>query len=180
VFETFAIAGVGVVLVGALIDHFVLRRGRERGVSPARSPWVRSLNAVLALSVVLLAASGVAPMLTREAGLRGWWLLTHMVAAPFFALTVTAASAVWARALFADLAERRPGARLFYWAFMGPAFVTLCSAALSMTRFFDQDGLRCLYEIHRYSASLLVMAGLVGLYRFASGRAKATASGSQV
>ena len=188
-YSTFVLIATAVAVL-ACAAHYLIRGPKSR--EPARQPrtvrrasvFERVVHAGASLSFLVLAGSGFGSALVRGE-LSGWALWLHMLAAPVFAVSLTALAVRWAeRARFAGHDWRwirrgggyfggEPegpagrfdgGQKLFFWATLLLGFTALGSIMLSMTEWFGQAAQETLYALHRYSALLLLAAVIVHGY----------------
>ena len=178
-------------LLVLLVIHYVRYGPRRAGPDPhperrvrRNGKWEVLVHAVTALSFVVLALTGLGGAL-REGELEGWVLWLHVLAAPVFAVSLTAMALTWAeRCRFArydavwlrqgggyfqgrgDLLAGRydAGQKLFFWAALTAGFVTLTCATVTTVPWFGQAGQEVLLEVHAYAGLALTLAVILHLY----------------
>lgn len=190
------VAGIGfsITLVGIALHYRAFRAGSraETQAAPAadqpgkgRLAGLTRLAYLLTfIGFVILAVTGFGPLLFLARPLSGFPLMTHLVAAPVFAVGLAYLTFMWANHHRFELGEwqgvkllRREagdgggppgrftfGEKVSFWLVILLALPVILSTVLSMFPLFGTDGQEWLLDVHRYSALLLVMAVLVHTY----------------
>ena len=121
------------------------------------------------LSIFVLAFTGFwATIITGEPS-TGYLLMLHCTAATVFCLAMPLTLIISAEKNRFILGEFSPGLRcvglskICYWIFIAAAIPLILSMILSMFPLFGSVGQEFLYQLHRFCALLLVMAGLIYL-----------------
>jgi formate dehydrogenase subunit gamma len=188
-FRLVVIAGVAAIVAAAL-GHLVIF-GPKRAVGPKGertvrrfSLWERFVHAITILGFLALAVTGFVPVFLGSA-LHGWFWVIHLTAAPVFSIGLIFLVMTWARdGVFAscDLewamkfggylwgdkhapAERfNAGQKAYFWVVAVMGLVSLVTGLGRAVPVFDAAGQDVLYQIHRYTALIFVMGGIVHLY----------------
>ena len=137
------------------------------------------------LCFVVLAVTGFYPSLILGKGLSGYLMMLHVTAAPVFAGCLAFLTLMWAyhccfnendwqqlqHFLRRETASKklpserfRLGQKIAFWLIVLLALPVILSIVLSMFGLFGTDAQEFLLHLHRYSALLLVMAGVVFIY----------------
>lgn len=186
--------GISVTLVAVALHYRAIRAGSgaETQAEPASDQSVQGRLAGLTrlaylltlIGFVILAVTGFGPLLFVARPLSGFPLMTHLVAAPVFAVGLAYLTLMWAYHHRFDLGQwqrakllRRDGGvgegppgrfafgeKVSFWLVILLALPVILSIVLSMFPLFGTDGQEWLLGLHRYSAVLLVMAVLVHTY----------------
>jgi formate dehydrogenase gamma subunit len=190
-FQLLSILGLGGTLAAAAL-HFAIARPRRFGPPPGEprdlvrlNLWERLVHAALVLSFLVLLVTSFVPAL-QGGRMTGYLLMLHTMAGAALALSLVAMMLTWAvdcRFLRHDgewirqggccrdkpeglLAGRFDAAeKAYFWAAGILGASTLLTMMLSMVPLFGTTGQQVLYEIHRYSALVLVMATIGHTYR---------------
>ena len=148
---------------------------------------LRKLVYLLALlCFVVLAVTGLYPVLVRGQHLSGYLLMIHATFAPVFAACLTVLALMWAhRCRFSEsdcplwfqriirretvnkdsFAEKSClGQKICFWLIILLALPVILSIVLSMFPLFGTDGQEFLLNLHRYSTLLLALAVIVHTY----------------
>ncbi len=186
------VAGIGfaVTLVGIALHYRAFRVGSGDKAPTApqadqprkgRLAGLTRLAYLLTLiSFVILAVTGFGPLLIVARPLSGFPLMTHLAAAPVFAVGLAYLTLMGAYRHRFEPGEWpvRPdagdgggpsgrfafGEKVSFWLVILLALPVILSTVLSMFPLFGTDGQEWLLDVHRYSAVLLVMAILVHTY----------------
>jgi len=179
---------VAAVLVAAV--HYVLvaqRRPRPaRGMRTVRrySLWERLVHLALLVSFLVLAATGFYASIGWGGPMSGYLLMVHTIFGAVFAVSVAAMLVTWAAGhAFAppdgqwlrrggclsaarDLPAGRfdAGDKVYFWLAAAAGLTTLLSTLLSMTTLFGTAGQALLYDVHRWSSLVLVIATIWHAY----------------
>jgi len=172
-FRIMAIIGIGGALVIAATGYFMLKSqaaGAAHIFACLKNCRVKAtLYIITLLSIVVLAFTGFwAAIITGEPS-TGYLLMLHCTAAIGFCLTLPLALIVSAEKYRFTPSDLSPGQRsvgvskMCFWIFTVAAIPVILSMILSMFPLFGPVGQEFLYQIHRFCALLLVMAGLIFL-----------------
>jgi len=177
-------------VIGLGLYHVILR---SRHISHEKEPLdvprfsllERCVHAVAILSLITLGFTGFVSVVVFGSPLRGWLWLAHFMAAPLFAIALAIIALIWeedgrfedhdwkwARHLGGYLWKRHdlPAARFnagqkaYFW------FVGLCSILVILSGverlypIFGSAGQAVVFDIHRYSALVLVLAVITHFY----------------
>jgi hypothetical protein len=141
-------------------DALVVLADRFRRWSDLEYPgWKIWILAVLSASTVYQAVSGIGAALFFRNGMTGIFLLLHMAAGALFALSLAADLALHAREHVRDSLPVSPASFVF-WIFMGCAVLLTLTALASMIEFFPLRIQLTLIGIHRYAATVIVLAAV--------------------
>lgn len=121
--------------------------------------WKIWILAVLLASTVYQAVSGIGAALFFRNGMTGIFLLLHMAAGALFALSLTVDLALHAREHVRDSLPVSP-ASFAFWIFMGCGVLLTLTALASMIEFFPLHIQLTLIGIHRYAATVIVLAAV--------------------
>jgi len=192
VFKTISIVAILGTVAAVAVHYFCFgpkeREARKEGGDVRRfSLWERLVGAITLAGFLGLAISGFVSIIVLGGPLRGWWGVVHMVAAPAFGVGLAAAMLTWAEdccfgARGGQCAESQSGGlgggegfpagrfnarqKALFWGIASLAVVAIVSGLGRMWPLFDSMGQEVLYQAHRYSALLLVLAVIV-LYTWA-------------
>jgi cytochrome b subunit of formate dehydrogenase len=119
---------------------------------------------VMCLGGVILAATGIGVFTFGKPPMTHWVLITHMAAAPIFALGLTAVALTWADLCRKGASPRLgPAAKVLFWVILLCGFIVLFTGVVPMLPFYGTDGQHTLYITHRYAAIVLAVAVLLHL-----------------
>ena len=128
-----------------------------------------TLYIITLLSIFVLALTGFwATIITGEPS-TGYLLMLHCTAATGFCFALPLSLIISAQKNRFILGDFSPGLRLVgiskicFWIFTAAAIPLILSMILSMFPLFGAVGQEFLYQMHRFCALLLVMAGLIYL-----------------
>jgi len=189
----FAIVSV-VLIAGAVIAvaaHYLLvgpkhpELAGEAPDTPRFQLWERVMHGVTLLSLLVLAGTGFAAVLTGGR-LTGFPLLLHWIAAPFFALGMAAVTLLWAGwgrfepfdiewfrvfggYLGGDVGEVpagrfNAGQKVFFWLVAVLSMLLVASGAARMYPVFGESGQAVMLTVHRIAALLLVCSVIAHVY----------------
>jgi len=137
------------------------------------------------LCFVVLAVNGFYPSLILGKPISGYWLMLQVTAGGVFACCLAFLTLMWAHhyrfnendwqrlqhLLRRETASKklpserfRFGQKIAFWLIVLLALPVILSIVLSMFGLFGTDAQEFLLHLHRYSALLLVMAGVVFIY----------------
>jgi len=137
------------------------------------------------LCFVVLAVNGFYPSLILGKPISGYWLMLQVTAGGVFACCLAFLTLMWAHhyrfnendwqrlqhLLQQETASKelpperfRFGQKIAFWLIVLLALPVILSIVLSMFGLFGTDAQEFLLHLHRYSALLLVMAGVVFIY----------------
>ena len=137
------------------------------------------------LCFVVLAVNGFYPSLVLGKPISGYWLMLQVTAGGVFACCLAFLTLMWAyhcrfnekdwqwlqHLLRRETASKelpperfRFGQKIAFWLIVLLALPVILSIVLSMFGLFGTDAQEFLLHLHRYSALLLVMAGVVFIY----------------
>ena len=140
---------------------------------------------VALLCFVVLAVNGFYPSVVLGEPISGYWLMLQVTAGGVFACCLAFLAMMWAQhcrfngsdwqwlqhILRWQTASKklpperfRPGQKIAFWLIVLLALPVILSIVLSMFGLFGTDAQEFLLHLHRYSALLLVMAGVVFIY----------------
>ena len=189
-FRIIAIAGIGAALLAPLV-HLVLFGPKRVGPGDKKRTvrrftfWERFCHVLTVSCFLTLGITGFIAVIVQHSPLRGWLWVIHMVAAPLFVLGLCGVLVSWARdARFASCdiewalkfggylwgekhapADRfNGGQKAYFWTVGLLGLVSLVSGLGRFAPMFDGPSQELLYQVHRYSALLFVMAAIVHLY----------------
>lgn len=155
-----------------LLDAALFRPGR-RGLGSLRLRRIEQIIYLLfVLAIVLQGISSFGSILTGG-HMHGWMHIMHISVAGLFAVTLTALALLWAEQ---SSFERGSTARFYtgekasFWLIVLMGFLTLTSALLGMMAWFNTDTQNTLFQVHRYSALVLVICVIFNGYRLLLGR----------
>jgi len=189
-FRLIVMAGMAAVVVAALGHLVVFGPKRVTGPKAARtvrrfSLWERFIHAITLLGFLTLAVTGLVPVILQGSAMHGWFWVIHLTAAPVFSIGLIFLVITWAKdGFFASCdvewamkfggylwgdkhapAERfNAGQKAYFWAVALMGLVSLITGLGRAVPVFDAAGQDVLYQIHRYTALLFVMGGIVHLY----------------
>jgi len=189
-FRLISIVGLLGTVGGIALYHLVLRsrhisHEKERREVLRFGLLERCMHALALLSLVTLGFTGFASVIIFGSPLRGWLWLAHFVAAPVFAVSVAVIALIWAedgrfeghdwkwlRHLGGYIWKKEglpagrfnAGQKAYFW-FVGLAsIVVILSGVGRLYPVFGAVGQEIVYEVHRYSALVLVVAVIKHLY----------------
>jgi hypothetical protein len=113
---------------------------------------------------LVLAATGIGTFALGKAPMTHWVLMTHVAAAPLFALGLAAVALTWPGLCRrgADSPLNGP-AKALLWLILLAGLVVILSGVVPMTPWLGAPGQHLLYLTHRYSAIVLTAAVLLHL-----------------
>jgi formate dehydrogenase subunit gamma len=177
--------------IAAIAGHFLLF-GPKRVDKPGKGKAVRRfrigevlLHAMTLTSFLVLALTGMIPVLALKSGLHGWFWVLHMIAAPFFVFGLYLLIAVWARDCgfglhdwewakkfggylwgdkHAPADKFNAGQKAYFWVVGLLGLLTLLTGLGRISPVFGAEGQDLLYQVHRYVALMFVLAGIVHFY----------------
>ncbi|MCP4709682.1 MAG: hypothetical protein GY869_13730 [Planctomycetes bacterium] len=166
-----AIIGIGGAFAIAIAGYFVLKTQTEGTIDKfaclKKCRIKATLYVISFLSIFVLAVTGFwATIITGEPS-TGYLLMLHCTAATGFCLATPLSLIISAEKNRFILGDFSPGLRcvgiskICYWIFVATAIPLILSMILSMFPLFGTLGQEFLYQIHRFCALLLVMAGLI-------------------
>ena len=189
-FRVIVLIGIAAT-VAAVLGHFVVfgpKRvpgGKAKRAVHRFSLWERFIHVVTVLGFLALVVTGLIAAEVQRSPLHGWLWLIHVGAAPVFSAGLALLTVTWARdARFAACdwewarkfggylwgdkhapAERfNGGQKAYFWCVALLGFVSLVTGLGRAVPVLDATGQEVLYQIHRYTALLFIMAGIVHLY----------------
>lgn len=121
---------------------------------PGRTIWI---PVILFASMAYLAVSGIGAALFFRNGMSGIFLLLHMGAGAIFATTLALDLFLRARD-YGECSRPVSLSSIVFWSFMGCGILLTGTALGSMTDFFTLQDQLTLIGIHRYAATVLVLA----------------------
>ncbi len=191
-FQTASIVGT-LAAVGVCALHFVLRRPWRGAPDSSRrdvrrfSLWERLVHAATTVGFVVLAVTGFYHPLLGER-IDGWLLMVHTGASGLFFAGVLAMALTWAE----DCCFRRPDLewlkaalrgqpggpagrfdalqKVYFWLTVACGLVLLATMMLAMVDLFGQIGQEWLYQVHRWTALVLLLATIVHVYHATVGQ----------
>jgi len=187
--RTVTILCIAAALAAAGGHYLLVARGRPavRGGPEVRrwSLWERLLMAAVGGSFGVLAVTGFLPVLGGE-DLTGWLLVVHVAFGGVFSVAGALAVLRWAEDCRFEAHDRcccrrlggedRPADRFdaeqkaFFWIAATAGLAAVTSMMASMVNGFGSEGIELLAEVHRYSALLMLTAGIGHLYRTAAAK----------
>jgi formate dehydrogenase subunit gamma len=189
-FRIIVLIGIAATVV-AILGHLVVFGPRRVAGPKTRravrrfSIWERLIHVVTVLGFLALATTGFLAVIGQRSPLHGWLWVIHVGAAPVFSFGLTLVVITWARdGLFAPCdwewtkafggylwggkhppAERfNGGQKVYLWAVALLGLVSLVTGLGRAVPVLDAFGQELLYQVHRYSALLFVMAAIGHLY----------------
>jgi formate dehydrogenase subunit gamma len=188
-FQMVSIVGIGGALAAMPVHYLLIARKAPRpglGMKTVRryGLWERLVHLALALSFLVLAATGFAASIGWNGPMGGYTLMFHTTAGAVFAVSVACMLVTWA----ADHAFRASdgrwfrggglctpvkelpagrftaGEKIYFW-LAGPlALAALLSMLLSMIPVLATSGQALMYQVHRWSTLVLVVATIWHAY----------------
>lgn len=177
--------------VVALLGHFLVLgpkhpeiRREPRSVKRF-SLWERFVHALTVVGFCTLGVTGFWAVAWTGQPLSGWWLLSHWVAAPLFALGATLMVATWcefgvfeghdwfwATVLGGYLGwpdhvpagRFNAGQKAYFWSIGALGVLVILSGLGRMAPVFGADGQAVVLWVHRFSALFLVLSVIMHLY----------------
>jgi len=158
---------------------------RRRGILGILDVLKKLVYLLTLLCFVVLAVNGFYPSLILGKPISGYWLMLQVTAGGVFACCLAFLAMMWAQhcrfngsdwqwlqhILRWQTASKklpperfRPGQKIAFWLIVLLALPVILSIVLSMFGLFGTDAQEFLLHLHRYSALLLVMAGVVFIY----------------
>ncbi len=139
---------------------FAAARERFRKWSGRHYPgWRRRILETLLVSTAYLAASGIGAALFFRNGMSGAFLLLHLVGGAFFAVAMSADLILRARD-HAAFSGPFPPTMIVFWVFAACALLLTATALASMLAGLGLKIQLTFIGIHRYTATVLVLAAL--------------------
>jgi hypothetical protein len=149
-------------------------RPAESAVAPASRRWNLLVGWATLVGAAGLAATGLTAFVGWGGPMSGWLLIAHCLFAPLFALGSAAGVILWAMERWCCA-----GQRALFWLTSIGATLVVATAVLGFLKWCGTDGLRLLYEVHRYSAAALVVLAAVLLLSMMRGGNRESAIGNQ-
>ncbi|MGO8696198.1 MAG: hypothetical protein ACLQVY_00555 [Limisphaerales bacterium] len=119
---------------------------------------------VMCAAGVVLALTGIGTYAIGHPPMTHWALMTHVAAAPLFALALAAVALTWAGACTRGGGAGLSGtAKFLFWVILLCGLVVLLTGVVPMTPVFGTRGQHALYLLHRYSGIVLTAAVLLHL-----------------
>jgi formate dehydrogenase subunit gamma len=188
-FQLYATVGIVAAVLAAAVHYVLVARRRPRAPRGPRTVrrynlWQRLVHLALTLSFLALAATGFYASIGWGGPMSGYLLMVHTIFGAVFAVSVAAMLVTWAAShAFAppdgqwlrrggclsaagDLPAGRfdAGDKVYFWLAAALGLTTLLSMLLSMTSLFGTTGQALLYDVHRWSALVLVIATIWHAY----------------
>lgn len=142
---------------------------RLAGVGPCRrfprlGRFEGLVFSVTMLSALYLAVTGFLATLVLGSPMEGLMLMSHTAAGGVFIVALAVLGLLWsAECRFGSAADRfDAGFKTFFWCLLTFGLATALTALVSMLSWAGTGGLDFLYEAHRWSGLLFVLA-LIGL-----------------
>ncbi|HZV33049.1 MAG TPA: hypothetical protein VFB72_00615 [Verrucomicrobiae bacterium] len=119
---------------------------------------------LMAISALVLAATGILTFATGHAPMTHWTLMLHVSAAPVFAIGLALVSLTWSdRNRFGcACGQRSCVTKTLLWLILLCGLVVILTGVVPMTPIFGTPGQHILYLTHRYAG--ITMAGLLILH----------------
>ncbi len=156
-YRTVVIAGLVVAVIAGVLQMVSARRAKS--AQRRALLWERVVFVVLLLSVIGLACTAWWAVVVKDRAMSGLPLLIHTAVGGLFAVALAIGIVPCAaRCRFSGTASGWD--KLFFWALGGGGLVALVTILLSMFPWFGTEGMKCLMEVHRYSALVVVMAAV--------------------
>jgi formate dehydrogenase subunit gamma len=189
-FRIIVLVGIAATVV-ALAGHYVVfgpkRVSGEKAKRTVRrfSLWERFVHVVTVLGFLTLAVTGLIAVIFQQSPLHGWLWIIHVGMGPVFVTGLSLLVVTWARDvrfapydwewvkklggyLWGDkhaLAERfNAGQKAYLWCVALLGFLSLVSGLGRVAPILDATGQEVLYQVHRYTALVFILAGIVHLY----------------
>ncbi len=188
-FRTIVLISIAATVV-AIVGHFLVfgpKRISEKAKRTVRrfSMWERFLHTVTVLGFLALVATGLVAVIGQRSPLHGWMWVFHVGIAPLFAFGLPLLVMTWARdAMFAPYdwewaikfggylwgdkhapaGRFNAGQKAYFWTIGLLGFAAVVSGFGRAVPMLDLTGQELLYQVHRYTALLFVLAGIVHLY----------------
>ena len=190
IFRMVSLVGITAVVVAA-IGHYLLFGPRHPELAKDKrnlrrfSLGERFIHAATILSFFTLAVTGFVAAICLGKPLSGWLWVVHLVAAPVFAVGLTAIALrwaedcrlesydwEWAKQFGGYLGGDRDvpagrfngGQKAYFWAIVSLGLVSILSGLVRMFPIFDANIQEISYQAHRYSGLFLVMAVIAHIY----------------
>ena len=188
-FQLYATVGIVAAVLAAAVHYVLVVRRRPHPGLGMRSVlrynlWQRLVHLALTLSFLVLTATGFYASIGWGGPMSGYLLMVHTIFGAVFAVSVAAMLVTWAAGhAFAppdsqwlrlggclsaagDLPAGRfdAGDKVYFWLAAAAGLATLLSMLLSMTSLFGTTGQALLYDVHRWSALVLVIATIWHVY----------------
>ena len=172
-FRIMTIIGIGGAMAIAIAGYFMLKPqasdAADKLACLKNCRFKATLYLITLLSIIVLAFTGFwATIITGEPS-TGYLLMLHCTAATGFCLVAPLTLIINAEKNRFILGDFSPGLRLVgvskicFWIVTAAAIPLILSMILSMFPLFGPVGQEFLYQLHRFCALLLVMAGLIYL-----------------
>jgi cytochrome b subunit of formate dehydrogenase len=119
---------------------------------------------IMCAAGVVLAVTGIGTYALGHPPMTHWALMTHVAAAPLFALALAGVALTWAGACTRGAVSGLSGlAKFLFWVILLCGLIVLLTGVVPMTPVFGTRGQHTLYLLHRYSAIVLTAAILLHL-----------------
>ena len=188
-FQLYATVGIVAAVLATAVHYILVARRRPHPGLGLRSVlryslWQRLVHLALLVSFLALAATGFYASIGWGGPMSGFLLMVHTIFGAVFAVSVAAMLVTWAAGhAFAppdgqwlrlggclsaagDLPAGQfdAGDKVYFWLAAALGLATLLSMLLSMTSLFGTTGQALLYDVHRWSALVLVIATIWHAY----------------
>ncbi|MDQ1257728.1 MAG: formate dehydrogenase subunit gamma [Candidatus Hydrogenedentes bacterium] len=191
-FQILAAAGLAAALAALFFHYVVFGPHRVESDQKKRdvarfSGWERLIHATTLLSFVTLGVTGMIAAIGYGTRLTGWLWIVHSFAAPVFTLGVTLIVVMWARdgrfasydlewfrymGGYAGIGKHKhlpagrfnAGQKVFLWVIALLVLVVLFSGIGRMYPVFGPLGQEILYQVHRYSTLIMMIAVMSHVY----------------
>jgi len=153
--------------------HFLARGRLVRAAGPAGGDaTVRRLGLIergsyvlLALTLLALAVTGMAPAVCTGKALTGWLLMAHVGSGGAFMFFLLLTALLGAGSAAGPDGKFAPSQRCAFWATLLLGAGTAVTMMVSMVPIFGPEGLDVLREVHRYCGLALVAVGYWHVYQ---------------
>lgn len=190
-FKTIVLLGIAATVV-AIAGHYVIFGPKRLDKGASYKPtvrrfslWERFIHLVTLASFAVLVISGLLGVFGTEARLYGWLWIIHYMAAPIFILGLFGLIVSWAKdGLFipqdwdwakcfggylwgpkhAPAGRFNAGQKAYLWTVGLFGLAAVISGLGRVWPLFDVTGQEILYQVHRYTSLLFVLAAIVHLY----------------
>lgn len=171
---------VGIVL--AVLLAVIVRATSRQSAYPSAASRFGALDKLIVgwtlLCGIVLTITGFWPIFFDNEQIHGYLLIWHVIVGGGFAAGLTALAIFRAHAYrFEPMPQHtgtslqsnsesgnqnsfETGKKLLFWCFLTLGFLATVTILLSMIPLFGTTGLHLMYEMHRWSSLLLVMAGI--------------------
>ena len=119
------------------------------------------------LSFIALAVTGYVPVFVFDQAISGYWLIVHVSAGGVFAVSLAGLAVMEAsrNRFSADKADvLRALRKACFWAVLVTSLVMFISVAMSMFNLFGTVNQERMVEVHKYSAMVIAIAGIIYAY----------------